>query len=636
MGAPVDITPELARIRERHRRFYLGLAEEASRGWRQDPTSWRATLGDEQANIRRALSSAVEDDDAVCALGLCAAMARYWSDLRLFEEAARWFGAALDLEWSDRPEAAADAYLARSELRWAEGRYQDAVGDADAARSLYEAAGNRAGVARAEAELGWDLFYAGDLAAAQAHLRAVLDERTQADPEVLINALRGSGWVAMELGDLRRAEEVFGEAIVLAEQHGDRRVVADTLAVAGNMFAKGGAPQAAEEARLRLLPVLEEMGDLDELCSTLLKLQPTMAAQGRADDAAEMLDRAVALGDGGRLGSATTIMLANHRAQLALAEGRRSEASRLAEVALAEAERSRRRAADDWWPIVEAAMLLAEAHYQESRRLEARQRVRQGAQATAAALAQSRGLDVARSLMRGAFVAFEHGDREVAEALALDAEETVAGWSDPASLAWVRARLGEIRGQPDVQLAEMDRALAAVGDEPSRARAELLWGTARGLLQHGRLAEARSRAEELLEAGALFDERLRLCAILLLAQVARLARQADELVDLNRRLVEGMAHHPLPWLECDVVEHLALSASETGNQQDVVELLASASAHRDRAGHRRGDREQMDIDDALSLARQSLTPAEFAQAWSRGTGKAIRTALLSAAGGHVS
>jgi predicted ATPase/DNA-binding SARP family transcriptional activator len=87
---------EFSQVRSRHRRYYTDFSERAASRLRgHDQRSWLRRLDAETANLRAALDSATQEDDAPAALRMVNALAWYWFLRGRLAEARRTLDAAL-------------------------------------------------------------------------------------------------------------------------------------------------------------------------------------------------------------------------------------------------------------------------------------------------------------------------------------------------------------------------------------------------------------------------------------------------------------------------------------------------------------------------------------------------------------
>lgn len=137
-----ELSPLQVELRDRHRDFYLDLAERAAAAWRHERDQWLPVLVEELSNLRAALSWSIGRRDREKALRLCTALSALWAKRRLLREAVDAFDAALALDGADG-EVVFSARIAFGEVLWAAGRYRDAIAVLEPAAELEDPAGDR-------------------------------------------------------------------------------------------------------------------------------------------------------------------------------------------------------------------------------------------------------------------------------------------------------------------------------------------------------------------------------------------------------------------------------------------------------------------------------------------------------------
>src|SRR6266536_2260197 len=255
---------EEPRLRDRHRDWYLGLAERFHADWfgpRQP--EWAARIRTEYANLRAALEHCLgEGGDARLGLRLAAALGYYWFGRGLLTEGRYWLDRALAAAAEPGPDRLAGLYaaswilaalgagtatgaraaehaelaerlgdpLAAAEADTALGVAQLVSGDVSAARTLLETAVARfhelgeAGLSlvRAQNNLGLARFFEGDQQGA-AELLAGSRERCAAvgDRWYLGYLLVASAYPAAAVGQIPRATAYLRESMLIRREFGD-------------------------------------------------------------------------------------------------------------------------------------------------------------------------------------------------------------------------------------------------------------------------------------------------------------------------------------------------------------------------------------------------------------------------------
>jgi predicted ATPase/DNA-binding SARP family transcriptional activator len=278
-------------LRRRHARFFLRFARELEPGLEgPDQAELLERLELEHANLRAALAAAAASGDGETAVGLAAALRRFWHVRGHVDEGLR----AL--------ESVADAF-------------PDAPA-ADRAKVL-----NGAGIVLGER---------GDYAAARARFEQALEAaRGVGDPSRVARALSNLGNISLQEGDLGRAHELYTESLELAEREGDVIGLALSLenvglvelargerdrAIAtferGLAAAEAGrAPHEAASVAIPLARALLDGDELDRARALLAAALATLQEQGDRHKSAECMEAFAAVAVRvGRAGDAAALL----------------------------------------------------------------------------------------------------------------------------------------------------------------------------------------------------------------------------------------------------------------------------------------------------------------------------------------
>ncbi|HEX8064898.1 MAG TPA: tetratricopeptide repeat protein [Thermoleophilaceae bacterium] len=250
----LDEAGEAEAVRDRHRDFFLALAERAAPGLvtaRQ--LEWLDALDADGANLGAALERACATD-AERALRLCTALTLWWKRRGKLAEAERCCEAAL--EAADPAPSALRARVIgeRAYLLTFAGRYGDAIATAERALAMAEEVGDAGTAARALSVLG-TARHGGD----PLGCRAPLERSRQ------LARASGDDWCFV------RATHILGRS----------HLTTDDYDVANRLF---------EECRA----VAERVGNLDALSWTLFSMSQLRLFQGDFERFQELAERAVA------------------------------------------------------------------------------------------------------------------------------------------------------------------------------------------------------------------------------------------------------------------------------------------------------------------------------------------------------
>ncbi len=229
-------------LRERHRRYYAGLAERAAARLRgPDQRSWLSRLDAETANLRQALDSALEDDDPVV-FPMVNALAWYWFLRGRITEARRALDGAL------------------------------ALGHGSAAARATAGAW-RSGIAALAGERGGN---------AAPPLDGIDDPATRAVLEWF------HAFVASDFGDPSVAEAMVGRALASFRALADRWGTAAALSTRAKLAIIRGDPAAAHRDAEQSLALFRELGDRWGQLQAIEWLGAALAATGDREQAARL------------------------------------------------------------------------------------------------------------------------------------------------------------------------------------------------------------------------------------------------------------------------------------------------------------------------------------------------------------
>ena len=150
--------------------------------------------------------------------------------------------------------------------------------------------------------IGTVLYQLGRHAEAETHLRRALAvHRASGDRRQQAISLTHLGWVYGDTGRLARAERVYLEALELAKTVGDRFNVAFALDGLGEVLMLRGRPEEALVQHRAALEASEEAPDANQQAISLTNMAHALRKLGRLEETLDVLRRAVALTESGRL-----------------------------------------------------------------------------------------------------------------------------------------------------------------------------------------------------------------------------------------------------------------------------------------------------------------------------------------------
>ncbi len=411
-------------VRERHLRYFLGLAEQAAPQLRgADQLCWLDRLEREHANLRAALKSEAAGG-AEERLRLAIALRRFWSVRGHHSEGRNALVAALSA-YPAPPALRAAALNALGRLAYFGGQYAASIdyyeqalstagsiddcsttadalsglgtvaceqGDHVRAFCLYRRSlaiarelGDDEGIALQLNSLGLVEHARGDLVSA----RVLLDEclalrRKLGDVRGIGITLGNLGLVAMDQGDSGAARLLFEEALAKRQIVGDTRGAAYVLSNLGLLESSNGNLATAQQLHREALDLWNRLGDTNGIARTHYYLASAARQAGDLGTSRALFDHAIAalrqLGNKRFLAEAL-----RGRARVALSEARLDQAEALLCEAL-ELGRNLDRGA----PLARTFQALAELRLEMRRPLEAAQMLDASDAALAAAGAARR------------------------------------------------------------------------------------------------------------------------------------------------------------------------------------------------------------------------------------------------------
>ena len=359
-------------VNARHREWYLRLAQSIAP--KLTGVKQREAVGVfvvEHANLRSALAWSLAHGDVAEALGLGAALWRFWLIRGHLAEGRDWLDRILQLD-APRSEravratvlagaghlaqnhAAVDAATAHfaaaldirralddqhgvaqglADLGWMEWRrcdYPAARRLSSESLTLAESLGDTRVAALALANLGFAALFEGDLDAARTALERSMRLRSDlSDRRGVAFAQTVLAWALCRDGDLAGAKRLLGEAIDTYRSIGDERLYMFAVDVSAEVHLREQSPErAAETLDHEALPLLRRVGDRWGLAHALALRSWAARLIGDLELATAMAMESLELrrAEGDRYGIAECLALL---AEVARAQGRESDAASL-------------------------------------------------------------------------------------------------------------------------------------------------------------------------------------------------------------------------------------------------------------------------------------------------------------------
>lgn len=255
---------EMEAVRQRHQRYFTGLALDAERGLstREQP-AWLSRLESEHDNLRVTLESAVSDrsDPEHCAARITGAIWRFWYFRGYLAEGRRWLNRALDRAGLP-PEMRAKALNGAGALAREAGDYEAAKVLHEESIGLYRDLGDDRGLAGALGNLGNLALNMEEYGTAEARYRSSLAiYRKLNDRQRAAYNLNNLGVVARHYRDTEAAWALYLEALAIHREVGNRQWEGITLSNLCSLALFEKKYDEAREFGRQSLLIRREMGD---------------------------------------------------------------------------------------------------------------------------------------------------------------------------------------------------------------------------------------------------------------------------------------------------------------------------------------------------------------------------------------
>jgi predicted ATPase/DNA-binding SARP family transcriptional activator/DNA-binding CsgD family transcriptional regulator len=282
---------EAERVRERHARHYLALAEVAEPelvGARQ--VAWLERLETEYGNFQTALSWSLEREVNV-ELGarLAGALWRFWYKRGYLSAGRQWLEAALSGSGALPEIVHAKLLTGSGMLAWEQGDYASAMVLHEESLSLRRQMRDRPGVASSLNNVGLVALYIGDYErATELHEESLALRRELGDARGSAASLHNLGLVALYEGNRARSKAFMEESLSIYRELKDEWTISILLNNLGLVELYEGEHQRAVELQKESLTLRRELGDRGGVAECLEGLSGVAASKGEAARAARL------------------------------------------------------------------------------------------------------------------------------------------------------------------------------------------------------------------------------------------------------------------------------------------------------------------------------------------------------------
>lgn len=288
---------EAERVRERHRDYFLALAEAAADeldGPQQ--AQWLERLETELGNLRAALAWSESRGDPDIDLRLTGALWRFWFVRGHQSEGRAWLVGALARGAESDPALRARALTGAAHLTRHQGDVQSARRFLAEGLAIYRALEDRRGIAGALNDLSRLAAFQGDYPAARAlGEEALATSRESCDRAWEAHMLGNLGLLAGLQGDYRAARAFFRQNLEIHRKRGNRGGIAGTLNDLGEIARSEGDDAAAQALYEEALAINLEIGNRAWAALNLNNLGEVALDQGDCATARSMCEQSLAI-----------------------------------------------------------------------------------------------------------------------------------------------------------------------------------------------------------------------------------------------------------------------------------------------------------------------------------------------------
>lgn len=283
---------ELELIQQRHAEYFGMWAEEAERQlWGAEQADWLERIERSSGNLLAALTWFLSTDQAEWAARLAAALGVYWRRRSRFSEGRIWLERVLQQQGCLDVD---EIYRARTlqtvaTLAYRQGDWAPAQKWLNQCLPMFQAADDRAGIARVLYDLGWIAIELANWSEAiRLNRESLAISRELDNPWGIYKVLTNLGWTYLCIGERQPAAEHFEQAFTIAQELGHTRGLAVSLAnLAWIALYQSDLEQAASRA-LESLRLCHRLGEKEVFAECLEILAITAENSGEHERAAEL------------------------------------------------------------------------------------------------------------------------------------------------------------------------------------------------------------------------------------------------------------------------------------------------------------------------------------------------------------
>ena len=286
-------------VRERHRDYFLAVAEEAEpKLTGAEQAKWLRRLEEEHDNLRSALGWSLAEAGSGGGLRLCGALQRFWFTRGHLAEGREWSVRVMGKGGvEERTPERAKTLNGAGTLAAYQGDFAPARALLEESLAIMRELGNADGIARSLNSLGNVATDQGDVAAARALLEeslAIMRELGNANG--IARSLNNLGNVANDQGDFASARALLEESLAIMRELEDRSDIAASLDNLGRVAFVQDDLASARALLEESLAIERELGDQWAVAITLNNLGDVACEQGDYPTAEALHQEALVIG----------------------------------------------------------------------------------------------------------------------------------------------------------------------------------------------------------------------------------------------------------------------------------------------------------------------------------------------------
>jgi len=260
------------RVRERHRDYFLALAEAAeAKLMGAEQAEWLQRLEEEHENLRAGLDWSLVEAGPRGGLRLCGALHQFWFVRGHLSEGREWCARILGKAGAEeRTSERAKALNVAGVLARRQGDYPAAWARHEESLAIQRQLGDRRSMATSQNNLGNVAMEQGDIASARAlYEESLAISRELGDRRGIARALHNLGIVACGQGDFASGRALFEDSLAISREVGNRIGIAHSLYDLGKVAFEQGDYPAAGALYQESLTIRRELGERSGIAASL-------------------------------------------------------------------------------------------------------------------------------------------------------------------------------------------------------------------------------------------------------------------------------------------------------------------------------------------------------------------------------